>query len=155
VNQEQQEGGHDVSQPVLYTGVAYMNGVELTASRTDVIGVITVQVCHLVMSTRADPWSCSNGALFNLSKPWLPQREMGWTSGDAGDQEARDAAMRGLTLLGLCKKGFCCSDCTFCAQQPFTVCGPQQSPVFLPDSDHVALLLPNRGDRRLHCCTLV
>lgn len=32
----------------------------------------------------ADPWRCGNGVVFNLSKPWLPQRTMGWTSGDAG-----------------------------------------------------------------------
>ncbi|WIA17663.1 hypothetical protein OEZ85_014466 [Tetradesmus obliquus] len=30
-----------------------------------------------------DPWRCGNGVVFNLSKPWLPQRTMGWTSGDA------------------------------------------------------------------------
>ena len=31
----------------------------------------------------AAPWSCANGAAFNLSNPILPQRPLGWTSGDA------------------------------------------------------------------------
>ena len=31
----------------------------------------------------ADPWHCANGAAFNLSNPVLPQRPLGWTSGDA------------------------------------------------------------------------
>jgi len=29
------------------------------------------------------PWSCANGAAFNLSNPLLPQRPLGWTSADA------------------------------------------------------------------------
>jgi hypothetical protein len=29
------------------------------------------------------PWSCANGAAFNLSHPLLPQRPLGWTSADA------------------------------------------------------------------------
>lgn len=29
------------------------------------------------------PWSCANGAAFNLSDPLLPQRPIGWTSADA------------------------------------------------------------------------
>jgi hypothetical protein len=38
-----------------------------------------------------DPWRCGNGVVFNLSRPWLPQRTMGWTSGDAGEAAAAAA----------------------------------------------------------------
>jgi hypothetical protein len=37
----------------------------------------------VVLRLLTAPWSCANGAAFNLSNPLLPQRPLGWTSADA------------------------------------------------------------------------